>query len=449
MKRAGVAAVVLIVAVSPRLFPQRRDETRPNCEAPEYFGICDPFVPGINLSSDEESGFRVGSAWPNGPADSAGVCPGDEVVAVADVPTASRDLAEVLKGLVSEEPSPVDLKIKRGDRTLDFHLPRVRESTLAALSKQKWVFVPFFPSGRRLVTVPLDESQAEIEAFREVELHAGQSCGFKLAGDVWVPQGTPDEQLRLLAETRAAGTWPQRFVSAVILIGPAYGAGFSALLLRKPEQVLVDKVLPRSPAYRAGLLTGDELVEVDGHPVSGLNQNQLADLILEPGDRAREVALGVQRGASLTKFELKTQRTQEFASFLSMFGAIRPRGKRPPGYLFGLQTFDADDPRRVIVTGVDYPSPAFTAGLHVGDEVMAADEKPIEQITREQLSQLLEPSGPSELSLEVLRLGKMLNFRFAALTEAQAQAGIGRKMTEKGPGSPLCAPAPAPSEAPK
>jgi hypothetical protein len=58
---------------------------------------------------------------------------------------------------------------------------------------------------------------------------------------------------------------------------------------------------------------------------------------------------------------------------------------------------------------------------------------PIEQITQKRLGELLQPKGDSELKLEVSRLGKTMAFQIKPVTYAEAQAKIGRKITEKGP----------------
>jgi len=442
LKRVDVATVMLITGLVG-FFSEKGNETHPPCpcEAPEFLGICDPFVPGIIVAMDERA-IRVASTWPAGPADQAGVCPGDEIVAANGAVASERTFGELLRVVVSEKPAVIDLSVRRATQNLNFHVHLVRESTLAALSKQKWAILPFFPLGRRLVTVPLDESREEMEAFRELELRVGEHYGFKLGGDVWVPRGTPDDQIRRLAEVRSGGPESQRFVSKLFLIGHPYGAGFSVLLLRGPQEILVDTIVPGSPSYRAGLVPGDQLLEVDGHSVSDLDEKRLADLILKPDDHARELTLGITRGTSQLKLRLETRRTQEFAHLMSIFGPAKERDKRSTTYIFGLRVFYGDHPRQVIVTGVEYPSPAFGAGLHVGDLILAANGRSIEQITPDQLSDLLNPEGPSELTLEILRLDRKVSFRLTAITEGQAEAEIGRKMTENGPASAHCIEAP-------
>ncbi len=424
----------LCTVVSPWLFCQGETARGARCEAPGYLGACDPFVPGTIVAFVPNEGIRVASMWPGGPAEQAGICPGDEIVAVNGAPASEEKFREFLSAVASDAPTPIDLKIKRGNRELDFHVPRVRESTLAALSQEKYALLPFFAFGERLVTVPVDESSQELQAFRDFELRVGDHFGFKLAEGRWAPKSTPEGQLRrvaqILADAQAAG------LVASLLPTAMYGIGCSFLVLRDPPQILIGLIEPASAAHRAGLFPGDELLEVDGHALSGLDKKQLSELILKPEDRPRQLSLRIRRGTSDIKVGLVTERQWDLDYGMSVFGGVkRPRKAT---YVVGLETVDADDPRQAIVSGVTYPSPAFDAGLLVGDLILAVNGEPIEHITREHLSDLVNPDSPSSLALEISRLGRTIHSLLTPVTEAQAQAGIGRKMTANGPASPRC-----------
>jgi predicted metalloprotease with PDZ domain len=92
-----------------------------------------------------------------------------------------------------------------------------------------------------------------------------------------------------------------------------------------------------------------------------------------------------------------------------------------------------------MVEQVQYPSPAFEAGLHVGDRVLAVNGGPIEQITTsQQLQDMLRPKANSELDLEVLRLGQKLRFQIRSLSYAETEAKIGRRIGKFGPAPKHC-----------
>src|SRR5437764_3309481 len=98
MSRAVAAAAVVLLAGFPPVSAQRSGRATGECEAPEYFGVCEPFVPGIILFGGEDGSYRVSQAWPGGPADRTGVCPGDEVVAIGGISTSNRSFPDVLRG---------------------------------------------------------------------------------------------------------------------------------------------------------------------------------------------------------------------------------------------------------------------------------------------------------------------------------------------------------------
>jgi membrane-associated protease RseP (regulator of RpoE activity) len=344
---------------------------------------------------------------------------------------------------VSDQPTPVDLKIQRGTQILEFHVPRVRESTLAELSEQKYARLMYFPDGERLLTVPLDESTEELKAFGDYELQLGQRYGFKLAEGHWVPQATPEDRFKQVEEF-LGHTPSARFVMRLYhLTGRGwYGPDFSALLLKDPRQLLVELIEPASPAYSAGLLPGDEILEIDGRPVAGLDQKQLSDLMLKPDEHAWQVTLRIRRGASEMTLGLKTEPTKDLGLGHFVFKASKMPGKPSP-YALGAEVVTGVGPGEAVVSQVTYPSAAFRAGLLVGDRIVTVNGKPTDQLTPDQLtSELLYPASAFEITLDISRLGRRVRLRIVPLTAAEAEAEIDRKMTAHGPASALCTDAP-------
>jgi C-terminal processing protease CtpA/Prc len=437
MKLELKSAVVglAIMSTSPWLLPQGESPPTAPCNAPSYFGMCDPFVPGTIIFLLPEGRIKVNSTWPGGPADQAGVCPGDQIISADGVPGSDGNFDAFLKAIVSDQPTPVDLKIKRGDQNLDFQVPRVRESTLAQLSEQKYARLPLFPDMEVLVTVPLDESSEELQVFRDFELRLGRQYGFKLAEGYWMPEGTPQDQAATVAPMLRSS-----FDRLVARLHPedARGPDCSFLLLKNPDQVLVGLVEPGSTTSQAGLFPGDELVALDGHPVAGLDQKQLSSLIFKTENRPHPVSLRVRRGASEVLVTIESENRKDLGYGSNVFGG-RFKPPKPSPYMLGLRVVESDGPRQVMVVSVTYPSPAFRAGLLLGDFLSAVNGEPIEQLPRDRLSELLNPSSPSEVTLDVSRLGRHLRLRLTPATLAQAQSEIGRKMTANGPASGQCA----------
>jgi hypothetical protein len=108
------------------------------CSAPSYLGICNPYVPGTFIKVNEKGAIPVLGTWYNGPAERAGICPGDKIVAVNGI-GADVGWATLQHELISSTPTPVLLKIRRGPQTFEVTVPRVRETALAALSGMKFI----------------------------------------------------------------------------------------------------------------------------------------------------------------------------------------------------------------------------------------------------------------------------------------------------------------------
>lgn len=323
----------------------------------------------------------------------------------------------------------------RGKQELEVHFDRVRESTLAQLSRKKFMMRRLLMDGIQPMVVPADETPEEVNDVARFYDALDRRVGFRFVDSMDVPENTPNEQVRMLQATDWGGIAQQRRVGGTrMALGEnSYSAGFNAVILKNPEEAIVNFVLPDSPAHRAGVFPGDQILEVNGHPVSGLDGSPLSDLILKP-DQPRKVILKLRRGQSTVSAQIETQRIKEIydATPYQSLGGYPDETKADTPVLSFMVIY-AENPREAMVDQIDYPSPAFDAGLHIGDRLFSLNAVPIEQITRQRLGEMLQPKADSELKLEVSRLGKKLAFQIKPVTYAEAEAKIGRKITEKGP----------------
>jgi C-terminal processing protease CtpA/Prc len=430
---ASVAGLTLACVA---LSAQQPSTAHQSCEAPSLIGICDPYVPGtIIAKSPDGRVITVLDTWPDGPAEKAGICPRDQIVAVDGIPVSGHTFGQMVKQIVSPSPSPITLKVKRLNEETEFHLDRVRESTLAQLSHEKFMLWrgPF--EGIRWGIVPLEEAREELQQLAQFCDGIDRRLGYKFIDGMDVPKGTPEEQVKKLALTKGGGPQGARLVGATpsVLAENSSTPAFTTVLLKNPEEVLVDMVIPDSAAHRSGLFPGDQILEVNGHPVAGLNQDQLTDLILKP-DQPREMSLRVRRGTSTVELRIHTEEAKQLgapSAFQRVPGHLT--STKPDSYVLGFSVLYAENPREAVIDEVDYPSPGFDAGLHVGDRVLGVSGVPIEQISSQLLREKLQVNGAAEFKLEVLRLGKELEFRIKPTTYAEAEAKIGRKIIKNTP----------------
>jgi S1-C subfamily serine protease len=398
-----------------------------HCDAPAYFGMCDPYVPGTIIRFEEKQPIHVITTWYQGPAERAGVCPGDKIEAVNGVVAAENTKDRMLHELVSIKPSPVVLTVKRGDRTLEFRVRRVRESTLAKRGHQKFLADPNLWDSQGLV--PRSEKRAEYARYIEFLKQLEQREGFTRVEGLAVPAGTPPQQVRTLKEFMFGGQHRSRQAGVVGPTAGRYSFGFTALLLREPTDALIEAVLPNSPAQRAGLLPGDRLLELDGQEISATRD--LKALIFKP-DQERTISLRVDRGGEQRTFAVRSEPFDQVVARDLRSELPNAPPSFPDSYFLGIRVLYSPNPREAMVSEVDWPSPAFDAGLHVGDPILAVNGKAMSEISREELGKLLVPAGASIMSIDVSRLGRKKTFTINAVTHRTAEAGIGRKSTKSG-----------------
>jgi carboxyl-terminal processing protease len=116
---------------------------------------------------------------------------------------------------------------------------------------------------------------------------------------------------------------PQHFSGVGIDVNPA------------PGGLLVENVLPGTPAARAGLGPGDLITAVNGHSLTGLGENAATDLIRgRPGTPVKfAVTRGLRRLMLTIKRELITAQPQIVVDYVTVYHGVRI------GYI-ELSTFD-------------------------------------------------------------------------------------------------------------
>ncbi len=426
-------AIMLIAGARSQVLAKDANERSKCDEGIEVAGICDPFVPGTMIQFRQSKPISVISTWHNGPAENAGVCPGDQILAVNGVSASENTSARMLKEIASDSPSSIHLRLRRGNEEFGFEVPRVRESTLAKLSKQKFMWASGLEGGTRLV--PLDETHEELSHLEKFQERIERLQGFQTREGLSVPLGTPDEQLEKLLTLRLSGRI--RGWIGIQNNPDSYSAGFSAYLLKDPEEVWVYFVVPGSPAHRAGLFPGDRLVELNGSLLAGLSTEELNALLSKPDER-RKMNLKVIRASSVLSLTLEAKKAREFTQ--SDLTALVPDWGEHSGddYVLGIHALQAENPREAIVAHVEFPSPAFDAGLHPGDLLIAINGISLKEIERQELGKLLSPNDPSEITLEVSRVGKKMKFRITPVTYRTVLAKIGRKPTKLGAAPQQC-----------
>ncbi len=276
---------------------------------------------------------------------------------------------------------------------------------------------------------------------------AGAPYGLRpVAGEVWLSaELLPSDAaslVNLLRESREAHR-----IRAMV---PAYGpeelvsTGLSLVVLNRPVDWVVAQVLPNSPADRAGVLPGDRVLEVGGFATDGDNAD-LAVLWIQDHGINRPATWEFRRGSSLFRAELTPEP-------LDAFGGIRvdPRTGRPATLTLpadgdrpaltspvtGLQVMLDTLSGRATVADLDYPSPAFAAGIQIGDQIAAIHGQT--GLTEDMILRLVRPGSTDPVRVDLRRGTEALAVDLVPETYDAALSRIGRTLGPDGPAPLAC-----------
>lgn len=201
--------------------------------------------------------------------------------------------------------------------------------------------------------------------------------------------------------------------------------------------VFVDGITSGSPAERAGIQVGDQVLRVDGTPVNNLEQ--AAGLLRS--DRPKPVGLTLGRAGKEVRTVSQRQKqsvifanagkkmisgiavpfdaTQaEIAQTLNVQSRRIIRRVFPSHYPLnpevfygGFEIFILRDPAQVTVGGIE-DGPAANAGVHWGDALISVNGTPISGKTDAQLEALFSANEPATMHLQVNRAGSLRTFDF-------------------------------------
>jgi serine protease Do len=146
--------------------------------------------------------------------------------------------------------------------------------------------------------------------------------------------------------------------------------------MKKAEGALITQVQPDSPAASAGLKTGDVITAINGKPVPGASELQMAVGLMSPGEKANLTIArnGQSEDKTLTLAPLNENANASASN--SMQGKAR--------WGLGIQNLSPDvrselqipdTLKGAVVTNVVPGSPADNAGISRGDVILQVDRK--------------------------------------------------------------------------
>jgi serine protease Do len=165
----------------------------------------------------------------------------------------------------------------------------------------------------------------------------------------------------------------------------------TALKLKKTNGALVGDVDPKGPAAKAGLQSGDVIVEVNGKPIGDSRELRLMVSEMAPGSQINMRVLhnGQNSDVTVTLGEVPAKETASSRLRQKPAAPAPPEPDRPRlGVAVTELTPDLaehlnlpKDTKGVIIADVEEGSPASEAGLQVGDIIQAVNRKPVKTIS--------------------------------------------------------------------
>ena len=192
----------------------------------------------------------------------------------------------------------------------------------------------------------------------------------------------------------------------------------TAMKLSKTSGALVGDADPDSPAAKAGLQSGDVIVEVNGKPIDDSRELRLMISEMAPGSQINMRVLhnGHTRDVSVKLVELQVK---ESASASTRQKLAPPEPSQPRlGIAVTELTPDLAErlnmpkgTKGVVIADIEEGSPAAEAGLQVGDVIQEVNRKPVK--TMNDFQSLMSARGSEPILLLINHEGKTI---FVAVT---------------------------------
>jgi serine protease Do len=251
---------------------------------------------------------------------------------------------------------------------------------------------------------PLLNMRGEVVGINTAIVRGGSGIGFAIPSNL---------ARRVASELRSNGKVTRGWLG--VSLQPLTSDLATSFGVKDGKGALVSDVSADSPAARAGLKSGDVILQFNGRSVEDPSALARAVAVAKPGESAK---LSIWRDRQPQALEVKLgelpgERTA---------AATEPRGARGSRSSLGLMVqpltpeiakeLELERPAGVVVSRVEPSSPADTAGMQRGDVITEVDRKPVKSV--EDFETLTSKSAGKQVLLKVERSGSALYVALAA-----------------------------------
>ena len=178
----------------------------------------------------------------------------------------------------------------------------------------------------------------------------------------------------------------------------------AAVGLDKPQGALVSEVLPGSPAEKAGIQSGDVILELGGKKLEGLGALRGAVMLMKPGD---EAVMTVRRnGQDMTITATISENPENEAQGASveettglMLEPVTPElAKR----------FNLDTKTGLLIVKIDSESQAYLSGLRTGHVILAINGRSVSTV--DEFARTIQSASTGGRLLLQVKVGQSIRF---------------------------------------
>ncbi|XP_073473409.1 Na(+)/H(+) exchange regulatory cofactor NHE-RF3 [Aquarana catesbeiana] len=173
--------------------------------------------------------------------------------------------------------------------------------------------------------------------------------------------------------------------------------GFSLKCIKGTTGVFLDNLAPSGPAVKAGVQTGDRIIEINGKNVISDSYDQIVKLVRESGDSVMYLVVDEATYKHFRENKNRITADQATTSLLPHLPRIVELTKGPDGYGFYLR--QEKNRKGHYIVEIDPQSPADKAKLKDFDRVVAVNGQSVEQMQHEQVVETIRKGGDKTMLL--------------------------------------------------
>ena len=251
---------------------------------------------------------------------------------------------------------------------------------------------------------PLLNMRGEVVGINTAIVRGGSGIGFAIPSNL---------AKRVASELRTSGKVTRGWLG--VSLQPLTSELATSFGVKEAKGALVSDVSADSPAARAGLKSGDVIVEFNGKKVEDPSALARAVAVAKPGENSKVMIWRDrhQQTLDIKLGELPGERTAA--------AGTDPAGKSDLGLTVQPVTpdvarqLDLKNPTGVVITRVDPSGPAAEAGLQRGDVIVEVDRTPVKSV--DDFEKLTAKSSSKQVLMRVQREGTAMYVALAPATK--------------------------------